>query len=662
MFLTHQDVLNVGYRIIILKLEILPTSTKRWGGVAVVNNSLFKVLRSLKQVVMYQPPREPKPFVLDETEHDGKPAKPPSPKDDLTDNINELDALLTHARKLEDLLEKARQSIGQKLDSKTLGELQAEIKMLEEQQEELSPVLLAYTSGLSAANRSVNRSLDENKKLIQRLYHSDINKDIVIRDFEIPGEPSIRASLAFLDGMVDKQIIDLAVLQPLMILTASQPKPLDDELLTLIIEKYLPSNQASRVSSYKDVMDAVSSGDTALFIDGIAEAVVLATKGYKARGVERAQIEQSIRGSQAAFSEGLRTNTGLIRTFIPSNDLVTEIILVGDRVPQKCAIMYFESLANKELVAEVKRRVKGISTDYILNSCILEQFIEDHPSILFPQSISTERPDRTAAYLLEGQVALLYEGVPFANIVPASFFSFFHSIEDFSLKNPAGKFMRLLRLAGALLSVLLPASYLAISYFHQEALPTEMVLAIAGAREKVPFPAIFELIIMELSFELIREAGLRIPGVLGSTIGIVGAIILGQAAVMANLVSPIMVVIVAITGLASFTIPDYRMAFSFRLIRFLFLGLGAIFGLVGIAFGIVSVTTLLCSMKSFGVPYMAPIAPKTMAGYDLVMRGPVFRQEKRPDYLNPQDVQRQPSISRKWTLKRATGKGDDDVS
>ena len=245
-------------------------------------------------------------------------------------------------------------------------------------------------------------------------------------------------------------------------------------------------------------------------------------------------------------------------------------------------------------------------------------------------------------------MALLLEGSPFAHVLPVSFFSFFHSAEDFSSKAAVANFMRLLRLLGGLVSVILPAMFIAISYFHQEALPTELLLAIAGSRENVPFAAIFEVLMMEISFELIREAGVRIPGVLGSTIGIVGAIILGQAAVAARIVSPIIVVIIAITGLASYTIPEYRMASAMRLTRFFLVIAGWAMGLVGVATALLALLVMLCRHKSFGMPYLIPQGPRTTANSDVVVRGPVYAQRQRPDALNTRDRQRQPEDSRRW--------------
>jgi spore germination protein KA len=279
------------------------------------------------------------------------------------------------------------------------------------------------------------------------------------------------------------------------------------------------------------------------------------------------------------------------------------------------------------------------------------QFIEDYPNILFPQTLSTERPDRTAAHLAEGRVALILEGNPFAQILPIDFFSCFHSAEDYSMKPGIANITRIFRLFGALISTVLPSLYIALSYFHPAAIPTELLLAIAGSRDHVPFPAVFEVLMMEVAYELIREAGIRIPGLLGTTIGIVGAIILGQAAVAARIVSPITVVLVAVTGLASFTIPEYRMAAALRVLRLILVIFSWTLGLVGLAIFILGITVLLCHIKSFGMPYMSPIAPRSIANYDLVIRGQVFSMEQRPDELNTKDDQRQPTVSRTWKLE-----------
>lgn len=622
------------------------------------DNSFVKMFKAVKKSLIYQPPRLPKPFVLDETADDKPIPFEVDPKKGLKTSAKELDSLLGYAQRLRDFMEESKKAL-ENQDTSRMKDLSEEYKILENQHSDISPIRLSFDNEIKPIDRIITTSLAENEKIIKELYFLPDNKDVVIRDFIIPSEPPVKAMLVFMDGLIDKQIINLSILQPLMLDECVAKIRIGSDLLASIVDNCLPSNQAKQAVKFKEVADGLNSGDTVLFIDGVPGAAVVETKGYEHRGPERPQIEQSVRGAQAAFAEALRVNTGMIRSMLQTNDLVTEIINVGDRVPVKCAVMYLKSLANPSLVAEVTRRIKGVSTDYVTDLGILEQFIEDHPSIPFPQMLSTERVDRVTAHLVEGRVAIILDGTPFVHLVPVSFFTFFHSAEDFSLKTPIGDFMRLIRLMGTIIAVILPAVYLSISYFHQEALPTELILAIAGARERVPFPAFFEVMLMEFSFELIREAGLRIPGLLGSTIGIVGALILGQAAVSANLVSPIMVVIVAITGLASFTIPDYRLSSAFRIMRFIFLFVAAVLGLVGVAFTLIVVTVVLCSMKSFGLPYLVPIGPKTTGGFDIVRRGPVFRQEHRPDALNTQDSRRQPHISRKWIKDKPIGRGDE---
>ncbi len=408
-------------------------------------------------------------------------------------------------------------------------------------------------------------------------------------------------------------------------------------------------------SSLRDILDGVNYGDTAFFLEGCSKALLVETKGWERRGVERPQIEQTISGPQEAFTETLRTNTALLRKLLKSEQLSTEILTVGSRIKTYVAVMYLRDLANPDLVAEVRRRIEGIKVDFVADSGVLEQFIEDHPYNLNPTILSTERPDRVASKIVEGKVAILVDGSPLTLVVPTTMYEQLHTGEETYRSWQAGTYIRYLRAMAFLVSFLLPGMYLSLVLFHHEMFPTELLLAIAGNREKVPFPSIIEVLLMEFSLELIREAGLRIPGVMGSTIGIVGALILGQAAVQANIVSPILVILVAITGLASFAIPYYSLAFSTRIYRFFYIALGVTLGFFGIAIGLFVHGILAANLKSFGAPYLAPTGPRTEAGADVITRLPVFFHEKRPDYVNPQDATRQPRVSRQWIKK---DKGD----
>ncbi len=622
----------------------------------------------MKRLLLYQPPTQAAPFILEET-----PAEKPRPEkadapnreacsDELKEQHHELSALLRQAYRITGLMEKTKAALIQKPDEETRQELEAALHRLDQQQQELTPLLLSYDmrqDRTSLGSAPLWPSLEENLHAVNRLYELPANKDLVIREITLPLHPPVPAVLLFIDGMVDSKLLNLTIMQPLLLMPAPPDITKGSGLINHLRKEILPANQVVAGKTFSDLQDGINSGDTVLLIDGIAELLIIGSKGWEHRAVGKPTTEQSIRGAQMAFSENLRVNTALIRTMLRTSDLVTEMIKIGERSRVNCAVMYVKSIANASLVTEVKRRIGSIRTDYVDDIGLLEQFIEDHPSLPFPQTISTERPDRVSVHLAEGRVAILLEGNPFVLVVPISMFSLLHSAEDFSLKVPAGSFMRLLRVVGTLISTMLPAFYIAISYFHQEALPTELVLAIVGSREDVPFPAYFEVLVMEISFELIREASLRIPNILGSTIGIVGAIILGQAAVAAHIVSPIIVVIIALTGLASFTIPEYRFAFAVRTVRFGLLLMAAVAGLVGLSSGILLLITTLAYMKSFGMPYLSPISPKSMGGLDVFIRGAVFRQESRPDALNTKDSTRQPHISRGWT-KAAPQEGDDE--
>lgn len=618
-----------------------------------------KTYNYLKNILVYKPPHTPTPFVLDDKSDKTQAKSSMRLENGLVGQAEELQILLRQAKQLKEVLEMAAKNL--KAGQFThLAQMKTVVKKLAAIKAERSPVRLAYDAVSQPDDRQVSAVLAENRALLEKLYKLPHNKDIIIRNLILPFSPPIKAILVFLDGMVDSKTLNLAVLQPLMYFSPDHVRDggTTGSLTAQIIEECLPANQINKAVDYQSVQHGINSGDSALFIDGVPEAILINTRGMVQRGVNKPTTEQTVRGSQASFSEGLRINTALIRGTLKSSELVTEILSIGKRTNTSCAIMYLESVANPLLVAELKRRIEGISIDYMGDIGSLQQFIEDHPGNLFPQALSTERPDRVCVHLAEGRVAFILDGVPLAHIVPVSFFTFFHSAEDFSFKAIASTGLRILRIIAAFITLLLPSLYLAINYFHQEALPTEIALAIAGARERVPFPALIEIVLMEFSFELIREGGLRIPGVLGSTIGIVGALILGQAAVSANIVSPIVVIIIALAGLASFAIPDFQMAMAFRVIRFLMLMLAATLGLVGVASGLLLLTLLLCSMKSFGLPYMLPIAPRVEGNLDVVVRGPVFHQEQRPDGLNTKDSDRQPTISRQWREEKPLGGQD----
>jgi spore germination protein KA len=507
------------------------------------------------------------------------------------------------------------------------------------------------------AGNSQNESVEENSSdiskqikvnidFINTSFNAKENMDIIIREFKISGK--YKAFLAFIMGMADRDIINLSILRPL--LTNNKLEDVNDECqLDTILQSIIEVNKTKKITDKNEALSEILSGNTIVYVDGCDYYITAETKGFDKRSVERPQIEGVVSGPQEGFTETLRTNITLIRKSIKNNDLVTEFIKLETRNKTTCAIMYIKGLTNPAIISEVKRRIESIKADYISGDGIIEQYIEDSPYSLFPTILSTERPDRAVSHLIEGRVAIIVEGAPSAKIVPVTFASFMHSPEDSFMKWQYGTVMRFVRFAALAIATLLPGLYVAITNFHQEMIPTELLIAIAKAKENVPFPVVVEVLLMELSFELIREAGIRIPGLVGNTLGIIGALILGQAAVEANIVSPILIIVVAVTGLSNFALPNFPFAFAIRIIRFIFIFSGALLGFYGITISFLMIICIMLSMKSFGVNYFAPIAPRTRTSRDFFIKHPIWKQEYRPDFVNALDDKSKPKVSRAWT-------------
>lgn len=502
----------------------------------------------------------------------------------------------------------------------------------------------------------ISRMLQNNLDYIKERFSVPTNSDVMIREFNvIVGKKAIPAFMVYYDGMVDRIVVDTDILMPLMLLSNLDIKSGDARIDVYIRNHLLTHNQIKEVEEFDQVLGEVNFGGCGIFVDGMNTAFAADVKGFEHRTVERPNTEMVIQGPQEGFTETIRVNTALIRKKLKDENLIVEDHLVGERSKTPCSILYIKNLANDSLVAEVRRRLGSIKVDYVQDSGEIEQLIEDSTYITSPQMVSTERPDRVAAMLTEGRAAVIVHGSPFALVMPTTAFELIHSPEDSYLRVPYANLLRCIRTIAILVALLLPGLYMAITNFHQEMIPTGLLLSLEAAREKVPFPSIVEILIMEVSFELIREAGIRIPGTIGPTLGIIGALILGQAAVAASIVSPILIIIVAVTGLGSFAIPSYSYAYSFRILRFGYIVLGSVAGFLGLSLGIFLQGILLVSSKSFGVPFFAPFAPRTAGLGDTLLQDPVWKRERRPDYLNPKDNFRQPKISRGWTRQNNGG-------
>lgn len=508
----------------------------------------------------------------------------------------------------------------------------------------------------------ISGDIELNKKVLKTTYDIPKNSDIVYREFNISvKDTALKAFLIFIDGMTDRKVISDNILQPLMLLSSLDIKEEIKDKGEFIFNRLIPFNQIKTVKDYKEVVSNMNFGGCAIFIEGIEYAYVADTKSWEHRTIGAAKSEAVIRGPQEAFNEQIRANTALLRKILKDKELMVCSTSIGKRSNTPCAVMYIKDIANESLVQEVLKRVKSIKVDYIFDSGELEQLIEDRTFLAAPQILATERPDKVASMLAQGNVAVVLDGSPFVLVMPATITEFLNTPEDANTRYPYVNFMRMIRILGVLVALLLPGLYIAITNYHQEMIPTNLLFAIGAARENVPFPSVIEILIMEFSFELIREAGIRVPGTIGPTIGIVGGLILGQAAVSANLVSPIMIIIVAITALGSFAIPSFSMSFSIRVVRFLYIILGAVAGFLGIGLGLILNSLIMAASKSFGVPFLVPFGPVTNGQYsDKLGRKPIWRQEQRPDYLNTKDIKSQPKISRGWISENSNNDGGEE--
>ena len=511
------------------------------------------------------------------------------------------------------------------------------------------------------SNLPIVTSLDENLTHLKVKYNALINSDIILREFTLNiNGTSYKSLIVCIDGMIDSDLVNNFLLRPLMESSNSSTKTISRngikikkskkiDLATYISNSLVPQNDINKVNNLDDLIDSVNSGDCALLVDTLDVAFIVDVKGYKAREISAPTNEIVVRGSQEAFVEKLRTNTSMLRRIINSENLIIEDCTIGKISKTNVAICYLKNIANSDLVNEVKYRINNLAIDYVISSGQLEQLIQDKSNVAFPQLIATERSDKASLHILEGRVVVIVDGSPYVLIMPGVFLDFLSSPEDMNLKHQYSNLLKLIRFLATFITLLLPGIYVAVSNYHTELLPTELLFTIAASRNTVPFPSIVEIFIMEVSFELLREAGLRVPTPFGSTIGIIGALVLGESAVSANLVSPILIIIVAITGICSFTIPDFSLSFSFRIFRFLYIVLGYLCGLLGIAMGIFIHLAILVNLKSFGAPYLAPYVPATNLNASLsYFIKPIWARETRADFLNTKRPKQEEKFSRKW--------------
>ena len=480
----------------------------------------------------------------------------------------------------------------------------------------------------------IDKNIDENIKYLDTRFNQF--GDFIKRKFPVGENRDTNLYICYIDVMTDKDFIDN--IMDILMVGIRQVKPTKSELKENIFDALknggIATADFSEETDFEKVIDEILTGNTLLLIDGFDKAIILSTKSFPRRSVSTADTEVVVQGSKEAFTETFRVNSVLIRRRIRDTNLKLKQMRIGKRSKTDIGIMYMEDIARPEILKEVEKRLKRIDIDGILDSGYIEQFIEDDHRSPFPQMQMTERPDKVASALLEGRIAIIVDNTPFVIIVPTILASFYQSSEDYYQRWEIMSFIRIIRYIAGAIAVCLPGLYIAIAVYHPSMIPMELILKMAEARQTVPIPAVLEIVLMELAFETLREAGIRLPSAIGSTLGIVGGIIIGQAAVEAGLVSPIVVIVIALTAICSFAIPNIALVAGYRLTKYFIILLSALLGFFGFWIALLLCLIHLVTLKSFGIPYLYPfvsVKKDTLNDIkDTIIKLPIYMLKKRP--------------------------------
>lgn len=589
------------------------------------NSVINKLVRSMKNLLADEPPCNPSRVTPDETETAG-----------LEASARELETLLNYARRLSALTEQTIAALRSGQWPDMAQNLKEEYQFLEREQARLNPIILASDSGkLDGDAQVLSTDLNVNLSSIQTVFEKC--SDVIIREFKIGAQQQVTAFLVMVEGLIDKSAVNESLLKSLLFAHRDLNK---NNAFRIVKESALSVSIVGEAHTLGEAVEAIMAGDTVLFIDGADTALIASVRGWEHRSVKEPDTESVVRGPREGFIETLRINTALLRRRIKNPNLKLEMMTIGRQTKTVVCVAYIKGIANDKIVQEVKARLARIDTDAVLESGYIESFIEDAPFSIFATVGNSEKPDAVSAKLLEGRVAIFVDGTPFVLTVPYLLVEAFQSSEDYYSRPFYATIVRWLRWLGYGTTILLPATYVAVTTFHQELVPPALLITIAAAREGTPFPAVVEAFLMGLIYEMLREAGVRLPRPVGSAISIVGALVIGEAAVSAGLIGAPMVVITALTAISSFLVPP--LADSAAIIRFLLLILAGIAGEFGLMLGIAGILTHLCSLRSFGVPYTSPLAPATLSDMkDVFVRVPWWAMFRRPRLIGAKAPVRQ---------------------
>lgn len=491
------------------------------------------------------------------------------------------------------------------------------------------------------------RSLEQNLEQVKRKLGD--SSDIIVQEIVLGKSGQLQSAILYTDGLVDKSVINGSIIDSLLSERFNESiETVTDETepLPLPLNKHFfqTIGDNRNIHDFETLYNSLLSGETILLFNGYVHGISISTQGWKERSITQPTSQSAVRGPQEGFTETLRTNTAMIRRKINDPNLWLESMQIGRVTKTEVALMYIKGIVKDEIVEEVRNRLERIDIDGILESGYIEELIQDEAYSPFPTINNTERPDIAAAQLLEGRVVILVDGTPFALVVPMLFISFFQTAEDYYHRADISTLLRIIRFVSLFIAMIGPAVYIAVTTFHQELIPTQLLISLAAQREGVPFPAFIEGLMMEVTFEILREAGIRMPKTVGQALSIVGTLVIGQAAVEAGIVSASMVIVVSITAIASFVIPAYGMSISIRMIRFIIMGLAASFGIYGIVVALIALVLHLCTIRSFGIPYLSPFAPFVTGDHkDSIFRLPHWAMKTRPKFISQNHVRQQGS-------------------
>jgi len=515
----------------------------------------------------------------------------------------------------------------------------------------------------SSQEKALSSSLKHNMQWVSEVLGG--SEDLSIRQFRLRVVTSVEAAVLFIDGLVNTDLVQESIISSLIAgpsrlenLETGVPvipkliKPDYSKLLQLLKEDLLPVGAVELLTEKTIFLEKLMSGNVLILLDGHSGALAAELNGWKERTLSEPDSETVVRGPREGFTENIRTNTALVRRRIKSPNLRILQQNLKIKSGTKVSIAYLEGTALSHVIKEVEHRLSLIDIDILLESNQLEELIQEEGYSPFPTVNHTERPDVAASAIQEGRIAIFVDGTPIVLLVPSVFIQLFQSAEDYYQSWDIGSLIRLLRYASFFIAMLLPSIYIAITTFHQEMLPTILLISIASQREGVPFPAFIEALAMEITFEILREAGIRMPKTIGQTVSIVGTLVIGQAAVEAGIVSAAMVIVVSLTAISSFVLPSFNLSITVRMLRFIFMALAASFGIIGIAVGIIALCLHLCSLKSFTIPYMTTLAPYERSNQkDTLVRLPTWMMLTRPSLFTRRNPIRQSQVLKDIKMK-----------